>query len=68
MASNKVDLDESSFPTTSAEDAARIIVDGIEDEDPYRRGSRVPNDDHREPGRSPQAAHLIYRKMKDLLP
>ena len=63
------DVDESSFPTTSAEEAARIIVDGIEDDDLHiyvGRDSRTMNLASRIAPR--KAAHLIYRKMKDLLP
>lgn len=62
-------VEESDFPTTSAEDAARIIVDGIEDDDLHiyvGRDSRTMNLASRIAPR--KAAHLIYRKMKDLLP
>lgn len=63
------DVDASSIRTTSPEDAARIIVDGIESGDLYifvGRDSRMMNIFNRvAPERS---AHLIYKQMKDLLP
>lgn len=62
-------VDESRFPTTSAEDAARIIVDGIESDDLHiyvGRDSRLMNLASRIAPR--KAAHLIYRQMKSLLP
>lgn len=60
---------ESRMPTTSAEDAARIIVDGIESDDFHifvGRDSRMMNLASRVAPR--QAARYIYRQMKDLLP
>lgn len=60
--------DGSSFPTTSAEDAATIIVDGIEADRLHifvGRDSRLMNLLTRLAPR--RATHLIQRKMKDLL-
>lgn len=54
---------------TSAEDAARIILDGIEADRLYiyvGRDSRTMNLLNRVAPR--RSAHLIYRRMKDLLP
>jgi short-subunit dehydrogenase len=60
--------EESRFPTTSPEEAARIIVDGIEDDQLHiyvGRDARLMNLANRvSPKRS---THLIYRQMKDLL-
>ncbi|HSM44475.1 MAG TPA: SDR family oxidoreductase [Acidimicrobiia bacterium] len=60
--------EESSYRTTSPEDAARIIVDGIEDDQLHiyvGRDSRMMNLFNRvAPKRS---THLIQRQMKDLL-
>lgn len=59
---------ESSYRTTSAEDAARIILDGMEDDQLHiyvGRDSRMMNLANRvAPKRS---THMIYRQMKDLL-
>lgn len=60
--------DGSSFPTTSPEDAASIIVDGIEADRLHifvGRDSRLMNLFTRLAPR--RATHLIQRKMKDLL-
>lgn len=60
---------ESNFPTTSAENAATIILDGIEADDLHiyvGRDARLMNLASRAAPR--RASHLIYRQMKDLLP
>lgn len=60
--------EDSKFPTTSPEDAARIIVDGIEDDQFHiyiGRDARLMNLANRAAPR--QATHLIYRQMKSLL-
>ncbi|MGA7271042.1 MAG: SDR family oxidoreductase [Acidimicrobiia bacterium] len=59
---------ESEYPTTSAEDAARIILDGIESDHLHiyvGRDSRMMNLANRLAPR--QATHLIYRQMRELL-
>ncbi len=61
--------DQSSYTMTSAEDAARIIVDGIEADQLHilvGRDARFLNLASRVAPR--RAAHLITRQMKDLLP
>ena len=53
---------------TSAEDAGRIILDGIEANDLHifvGRDARMMNIANRVAPK--QATHLIYRQMKDLL-
>lgn len=58
----------SKFPTTSPEDAARIIVDGIEDDQFHiyvGRDAKLMNLANRTAPR--RATHLIYRQMKSLL-
>ncbi|REK15690.1 MAG: SDR family NAD(P)-dependent oxidoreductase [Actinobacteria bacterium] len=65
-----VDADDagSDYPTTSAEDAARIICDGIESDQLHiyvGRDSRMMNILNRVAPR--RSAHIIYRQMKDLL-
>jgi NAD(P)-dependent dehydrogenase (short-subunit alcohol dehydrogenase family) len=60
--------EESKFPTTSPEDAARIIIDGIEDDEFHiyvGRDARLMNLANRAAPR--RSTHLIYNKMKDLL-
>jgi NAD(P)-dependent dehydrogenase (short-subunit alcohol dehydrogenase family) len=62
------DMDQSKMRTTSAEDAARIIVDGIESDDFHiyvGRDARTMNLMNRVAPR--RSTHLIYSKMKDLL-
>jgi len=57
-----------SYRTTSAEDAARIIVDGIEDDRFHiyvGRDARTMNLMNRVAPR--RSTHLIYRQMRDLL-
>jgi short-subunit dehydrogenase len=57
------------FLTTSAKDAARIILDGIEDDRLHinvGRDSRLMNLANRAAPR--RATHLIYKQMKELLP
>jgi short-subunit dehydrogenase len=68
-----IDIDDESdggrFPTTSAEDAARIILDGIEDDRLHIYvgcDSRLMNLANRAAPR--RATHLIYKQMKELLP
>jgi len=60
--------EESDYPTTSPEDAARIILDGIEDDQFHiyvGRDARTMNLLNRvAPKRS---THVIYRQMRDLL-
>jgi len=60
--------EEGRFPTTSAEDAATIILDGIE-ADKFHiyvgRDARTTNLMSRLAPK--RATHLIYRQMKDLL-
>jgi NAD(P)-dependent dehydrogenase (short-subunit alcohol dehydrogenase family) len=61
-------VEESDYPTTSAENAARIILDGIEKDRLHiyvGRDSRMMNLANRVAPR--QSTHLIYRQMKDLL-
>lgn len=56
------------FPTTSPEDAARIILDGIEDGQFHiyvGRDARMMNLINRAAPR--RSTHMIYRQMKDLL-
>lgn len=63
-----VSADESRYRTTSAEDAARIIVDGIESGTLHvfvGRDSRMMNVANRVAPR--RSTHLIQRQMKDLL-
>lgn len=58
-----------SYKTMSAEDAARIIIDGIEANRLHiyvGRDSRMMNLANRTAPR--RSTHLIYRQMKDLLP
>ena len=61
-------VDQSSVRTTSAEDAARIILDGIEDDQLHiyvgRDALTMSILTRAAPKR---ATHLIYRQMKDLL-
>jgi short-subunit dehydrogenase len=60
--------EESKFPTTSSKEAARIIVDGIEDDQFHiyvGRDARLMNLANRAAPR--RSTHLIYNKMKDLL-
>lgn len=60
--------ESSGYRTTSPEDAARIILDGIEDDQFHiyvGRDSRMMNLLNRAAPR--RATHLIYRQMKDLL-
>jgi NAD(P)-dependent dehydrogenase (short-subunit alcohol dehydrogenase family) len=60
--------EESKFPTTSPDDAARIILDGIEDDQFHiyvGRDARLMNLANRVAPR--RSTHLIYRQMKDLL-
>lgn len=62
------EMDQSKMRTTSAEDAARIIVDGIESDDFHiyvGRDARTMNLMNRVAPR--RSTHLIYSKMKDLL-
>lgn len=57
-----------SFPTTSAEDAARTIVDGIENDDFHiliGRDAKMMNLATRVAPK--RATHLIYKQMKSLL-
>lgn len=60
--------EETNFPTTAPDEAARIIVDGMEDDQLHvyvGRDARLMNLLNRAaPKRS---THLIYRQMKDLL-
>ncbi|HEX6222053.1 MAG TPA: SDR family oxidoreductase [Acidimicrobiia bacterium] len=60
--------EESNFPTTSPEDAARILLDGIEDDQLHiyvGRDARMMNLLNRAaPKRS---THIIYKQMKELL-
>lgn len=59
---------ESNFPTTSPEDAATIILDGMEEDRLHiyvGRDSRLMNLANRAAPR--RSTHLIYRQMKDLL-
>ena len=61
-------VDQSKIRTTSPEEAARIILDGIESDDLHiyvGRDSRTMNLFTRVAPR--RATHLIYRQMKDLL-
>jgi NAD(P)-dependent dehydrogenase (short-subunit alcohol dehydrogenase family) len=61
-------IDQSKIRTTSPEDAARIILNGIESDDLHiyvGRDSRTMNLLTRVAPR--RATHLIYRQMKDLL-
>jgi short-subunit dehydrogenase len=61
-------IDQSKIRTTSPEDAARIILDGIESDDLHiyvGRDSRTMSLLTRVAPR--RATHLIYRQMKDLL-
>lgn len=61
-------VEESDYPTTSAEDAARIILDGIEKDRLHifvGRDSIMMNLANRAAPR--RATHLIYRQMKELL-
>jgi NAD(P)-dependent dehydrogenase (short-subunit alcohol dehydrogenase family) len=61
-------VDQSKIRTTSPEDAARIILDGVESDDLHiyvGRDSRTMNLLTRVAPR--RATHLIYRQMKDLL-
>jgi short-subunit dehydrogenase len=61
-------VDRDSYRTTSPEEAARIILDGIEDEDFQifvGRDARTMNLLNRVSPR--RSTHLIYRQMKDLL-
>ncbi|MGB8359846.1 MAG: SDR family oxidoreductase [Acidimicrobiia bacterium] len=61
-------VEESDYPTTSAEDAARIILDGIEKDRLHifvGRDSLMMNAFSRTAPR--RATHMIYRQMKDLL-
>jgi len=60
--------EESNFPTTSPDDAARIILDGIEDDQFHiyvGHDARLMNLANRVAPR--RSTHLIYRQMKDLL-
>lgn len=60
--------DEASYPTTSPEDAARIIIDGMEDDEMHvlvGKDARTMNLAVRVAPR--QATHMITRRMKDLL-
>ena len=60
--------EESKFPTTSPEDAARVIVDGIENDQFHiyiGRDARLMNLANRAAPR--RSTHLIYRQMKSLL-
>lgn len=64
-----VDADESRFPTTSAEDAAKIILKGIESDRLHiyvGRDARMMNLASRTAPR--RATHMISKQMKDLLP
>jgi len=60
--------EESDYPTTAPDEAARIIVDGIEDDQFHiyvGRDARTMNLLNRvAPKRS---THIIYKQMKDLL-
>lgn len=61
-------VEESDFPTTSAEDAAQIILDGIEKDKLHiyvGRDSRMMNLANRVAPR--RSTHLIHRQMKELL-
>jgi short-subunit dehydrogenase len=61
-------VDRDSYRTTSPAEAARIILDGIEDEDFQifvGRDARTMNLLNRVAPR--RSTHLIYRQMKDLL-
>jgi NAD(P)-dependent dehydrogenase (short-subunit alcohol dehydrogenase family) len=61
-------IDQSKIRTTSPEDAARIILDGIESDDLHifvGSDSRMMSIFNRVAPR--RSTHLIYRKMKDLL-
>jgi short-subunit dehydrogenase len=61
-------VEESDYSMTSAEDAARIILDGIEKENLHifvGRDSIMMNVANRAAPR--RSTHLIYRRMKDLL-
>jgi NAD(P)-dependent dehydrogenase (short-subunit alcohol dehydrogenase family) len=61
-------IDRDSYRTTSPEDAARIILDGIEEDDFQifvGRDARTMNLLNRVSPR--RSTHLIYRQMKDLL-
>jgi NAD(P)-dependent dehydrogenase (short-subunit alcohol dehydrogenase family) len=61
-------VDRDSYRTTSPEDAARIILDGIEDDDFQifvGRDARTMNLLNRVSPR--RSTHLIYKQMKDLL-
>lgn len=66
---NSSAAEESAFPTTPPEDAARIIVDGIESDDFHifvgRDARSMSLFSRLAPRRS---THLIYNKMKNLLP
>ncbi len=60
--------EESKFPTTSPEDAAKVIVDGIEDDQFHiyiGRDARLMSLANRTAPR--RSTHLIYRQMKALL-
>lgn len=60
--------EESSFPTTSPEDAARIILDGIESDQLHiyvGKDSRMMNLLNRAAPR--RSTHIIYKQMKQLL-
>lgn len=60
--------EESNYPTTSPEDAARIIVDGIEADRLHiyvGRDSRMMNLANRAAPR--RSTHMIYKQMKNLL-
>lgn len=60
---------ESSFPTTSPERAAEIILDGMEDDKLHILVGRDATMMHVASRIAPrQATHLITRQMKDLLP
>ena len=61
-------VEESDYPTTAPEDAAPIILDGVEDDEFHiyvGRDARTVNILNRvAPKRS---THVIYKQMKDLL-
>ncbi len=62
------EVDQSKIRTTSSEEAAEIILDGIEDDDLHiyvGRDSKTMSLLTRVAPR--RATHLIYRQMKDLL-
>lgn len=69
MAAETESDEGSGYRTTSPDDAARIILDGIEDDRLHiyvGRDSRMMNLFNRAAPR--RSTHLIYRQMRDLLP